>query len=265
MTLSSSKNGFLTRLAAAAMVLLAGASASAATVNFSSLETLLHAPTDMMAAKTALWTGWLTQLYENNMPYIELTNGANDPAINQFTMTIGDEDYQFSNEFKNKTWTNSYPFAADGSYALLGFSTPDVELTSSITDGGNQLVIDFGAGGLQPGETVRFQVDINADPDAEGAMIFADYTSVFFTPNDDDGPSSFVTIDFAGTDLDASGSLTNPSIPTEVAQFFQSPRPYRTPQTPPEVPPTTFERVPEPTGVLLASLALVGLAARRRG
>lgn len=264
MNYQTMKSSFLGRISAVVLSLVAASSASAAMVQFSSIETLLADPDDMMAAKTALWTGWLTQLYEGNMPYIEITNDADDPAIEQFTMSIGDENYQFSNEFQHKTWTNSYPYAADGSYALLGFSTPDVELTSSIVDGGNTLVVDFGAGGLQPGETVRFQVDIDADPGVEGMMLYADYTSVFFNA-DDPTQNSFVEFDFVGTDIDASGTLSAASIPTEVSQFFQAPRPYSVPQTPPPVPPTTFDRIPEPTSVLLASLAIAGLATRRRG
>lgn len=256
----SKKTGFVRRLSAAMVMLLAAVSAQAATVNFSSLETLLADPTDMMSAKTALWTGWLTQLYENNMPYIEITNDADDPAITQFTMTIGDADYQFSNEYKNKLWTNSYPYQADGTYALLGYSTPDIELVGSIADNGDTLVIDFGDGGLQPGETVRFQVDIDRDPDAEGAMLFADYTSVFFT-DDSEGSNSFVTMDFAGTDNDASGFLSgSPTGGNDV----QVPRPYSEEQVPPMVPPTSLDPIPEPTSVLLVSLAAMGLAARRR-
>lgn len=255
------KTGFLKRLSVAMVLLLASVSAQAATVNFSSIETLLADPDDMMSAKTALWTGWLTSLYEANMPFIEITNDADDPAIEQFTMTIGDTDYQFSNEYQNKLWTNSYPYAADGTYALLGYSTPDVELVGSITDDGDTLVVDFGDGGLQPGETVRFQVDIDRDADAEGAMLFADYTSVFFT-DDEDGQNSFVTMDFAGTDNDASGFLSGSP---EGGNDVQVPRPYSEEQVPPTVPPTSLDPIPEPTSVLLLSLAALGLAARRRG
>ncbi len=250
-------NHIKTRLFSFLSVLLAVASAQAATINFSSLETVLADPDDKNSMMTALWTGWATQLYEYNMPFIELTNESDAPApIMSFTMTIGDEDYQFSNEFFRKGNTNSHPYPADGSWAIAGYSTPDVDFTSSIADDGNELTVDFGDVGLQPGETVRFQVDI--DRDREGLMMFADYTSVFFG-------KSKISLDFAGIDQDPT-EVTLPALPVsaDVAMFLQNPRPYNVMQPIDVFPDTTIDVIPEPTTTLLASLAAIGFVARRR-
>lgn len=257
-------NHFKTRLFSLLSVLLAAASAQAATINFSSLETVLADPTDMNSKMTALWTGWATQLYEYNMPFIELSNEADSPAaISSFTMTIGDTNYGFSNEFFRKESTNSFPYPADGSWAIAGFSTPDIDFTSSIADDGDTLIVNFGNGGLQPGETVRFQVDIDRDDDEGGMMLFADYTSVFVRSG---GPNSVISLDFAGIDQDPAPFML-PDLPVSngVAQFLQTPRPYNVMQPIDVFPDTVIDPVPEPSTVLLASLALAGFAARRRG
>lgn len=240
----------------------------AATINFSSLETVLADPEDKNSKMSALWTGWVTQLYEYNMPFIQLANESDAPyAIQSYTMTIGDTDYEFSNEFWGKDNTNSYPFAANGEYAITGFSTPDVDFTTSIADDGDTLVIDFGPDGLAPGEVVRFQVDIDADDDApQGTMMYADYTSVFFEANggDDISGNSDIELAFIDTDITAQVTLPNPSVDASIAQFFQAPRPYSQMQMTPQFPATPFDVIPEPTTGMLAGLAMAGLVARRR-
>lgn len=243
-------------LAAAAT---AAPATQAVTINFSSLEQVLVDPDDMLSLKAAMWTGWSTQVYENNMPFIEVANEADSPSpITRFTMTIGDTDYQFSNEFLRKDNTISYPFPADGTYAIAGFSTPDIEFTSSITDGGDTLVIEFGNGGLQPGELVRFQVDINKDPGSTGTRVFADYPSVFFGDT-----NSSVRVDFANPDLFAEATLPDLAVSPEVAAQLANPRPYSQMQEIDIFPSIPLDVVPEPTTALLACLG-VGFIARRR-
>lgn len=255
-------------LAAFAAMLAIAPATQAATINFSSLETVLADPDDMNSKMSASWTGWLTQAYEYNMPFIELTNDGDAPfAIRTFTMTIGDTDYEFSNEFWGKENTNSYPYVANGEYALTGFSTPDVDFTTSIADDGDTLVIDFGPDGLAPGEVVRFQVDIDPDEDAPaGTRMYADYTSVFFQTNggDDISGNSNIELAFVDTDVTAAVTLPNPTVDGSITQFFQTPRPYSEMQMVPQFPATPLDVIPEPTTGLLAGLAIVGWSARRR-
>ncbi|MEM9753993.1 MAG: hypothetical protein AAF916_11505 [Planctomycetota bacterium] len=252
----------MTRLS---LILLAAAATTTAStahavrINFSSLETVLADPDDMMSLKAAMWTGWATQSFEYNMPFVEVANDANAAsAVTRFTMTIGDTDYQFSNEFLRKDSTNSYPFAADGSYAIAGFSTPDVEFTSSIADAGDTLIVDFTDGGLQPGEVVRFQVDINKDPGSTGTRMFADYPSVFFGDTNSD-----VRVDFADPGVFAQDTLPDLAVSPAVAAQLATPRQYTDSQEIDIFPSIPLNVVPEPSAALL-SVVGVGLACRRR-
>lgn len=250
-----------------AVMLAAAPAVQAATINFSSLETVLADPMDKNSKMSALWTGWVTQVYEYNMPFIELTNESDAPyAIDTYTMSIGNTNYEFSNEFWGKDNTNSYPYAANGEYAITGFSTPDVVFTTSVTDGGDTLVVDFGPDGLQPGETVRFQVDIDADENSEGMMMYADYTSVFFNANggDDISGNSNIELTFVNSTDTSQLTLPNYEVDGSIAQYFQSPRPYQQMQMAPEFPATPFGFVPEPTTGLLAGLAVAFAVTRRQ-
>lgn len=252
------------RAAAALIAALCPLSASAATLNFSNIEVALVDPDDYDSMSIALWTGWLTQLYEYNMPFIELANTAeNAVPIEQFTMTIGDTGFSFSNEYLNKEWTNSYPFPADGTYAVAGFSTQDIEFTGTVADDGNLLIVDFGDGGLQPGETVRFQVDIDRDAPESGAL-FAEYTSVFFG-NGDETPNSEITLSYAEVEgqIIPNSVITLPDFDTTVD--VQTPRPYTVMQPIDVFPDTTIDIIPEPTAALLAMLATIGAGLRRVG
>lgn len=256
---------FAQRVFFAGALLLGAVSAQAVTINFSSLEQVLADPDDTNSKMSALWTGWATQLYEYNMPFIEIENDSAF-AVERFTMTIGDENYQFSNEFLRKEDTNSYPFPADGSWAIGGYSTPDIEFTSSIADNGDQLVVDFGDGGLQPGEVVRFQVDIDRDPPGDGMMMFADYTSVFFQPSGDDTSSnSMLSFEFDGIAQPSTLRLPNLGVSGNVAQFLQNPRPYNVMQMIDVYPGTTLDVIPEPTTAVLTLLAAAGIVGRRVG
>jgi hypothetical protein len=249
---------------------IAAPAAAQTTINFSSLETVLVNPMDMNNKMTALWTGWGTQVYEYNMPFIELRNASNSPfAVETFRMTIGDTDYKFSNIFAQKENTNSYPFAANGEYAITGFSTPTIDFETFIELSGDQLVVDFSErGGLQPGEVVRFQVDIDRDVAGVGKM-YADFPSVFFTPNggSDTSGNSVVTLSYVGTDQTTTNTLPNFAMSDATTGFLTTPRPYSIMQ-PIDVFPDTpigFPEIPEPAAGLMAMTAMAALAARRRG
>lgn len=257
----------MARMLTALAVTITAGSAQAVMISFSNLETVLADPDDKDSMMTALWTGWATQLYEYNMPFVELVNDADAPsAIEEFRMSIGDTDYQFSNEFLRKEDTNSYPYEANGEYAITGYSTPDIDFTTSVEQDGDILVIDFGPDGLAPGETVRFQVDINGDNSE--MMVFADYLSVFMTPNggDDTSNNSVIEVTYVDPEITADPlTLPNFTVSSDVVSFLQSPRPYSTMQPIDVFPGTTIDPIPEPTAGLLALLAAASFATRRRG
>ncbi|MGL4514762.1 MAG: hypothetical protein ACRCT8_16865 [Lacipirellulaceae bacterium] len=243
----------------------AGASHAVATLNFSSIETVLADPSDSMSKMHASWVGWQTQVYEYNMPFIKLENTADSPAILQYKMTIGDKNYRFSNEFKNKAKTNSWDIPANGAFALLGKSTPSISFTSLVEDGDDTLVLNFGNGGLQPGQRVIFQVDIAPNAGATNMQMFSPYTSVFFTPNGHSTTNnSVITIDYAGVTPNSVVTLPNFAIDSSAVVSLSTPRPYNQMQMVPVFPDTTIPSIPEPASLALVA-SVLGLATGRRG
>jgi hypothetical protein len=113
------------------------------------------------------------RMNDRNMPYLELTNDADsDGPITEFHLTIGDERFNFAN--KNL-----------GMYAMLGSSTKNFQIESStVNNAGNELVVKILGGGLQPGDLIRFKVDLDVDA-AFAGQFFAhpDYRTVLFDMN----------------------------------------------------------------------------------
>jgi hypothetical protein len=108
-------------------------------------------------------------MVSRNMPFIELLNDGDATAapITQLHMTIGNTQYHFADEFL-------------GDFALLGTTTPDVQIQSSIASGGDELIIDILNGGLLPGDLLRFKIDIDPDVPSGGTSDYADYRNVLF-------------------------------------------------------------------------------------
>ncbi len=250
--------------------------AAAVTVNFSNIEMALANPENFaddatpdqkMAGMNTLWVGWQTQVYEYNMPFIEVANTNANLSISEFRMTIGDTNYQFSNEFLHKDKTNSSPFPANGDYAITGYSTPSIQFTSSIENGGDVLALNFGNGGLKPGEVVRFQVDINADNLDPGMMYFAPYTEVFFNKDGIIGEvepdNSIVAIEFVEDTPGVSAQIPNYQVTHAVDAL--DPRDHADMQMIDLLPPLNIiEEVPEPSALILLGIAGIGATLNRR-
>jgi hypothetical protein len=141
------------------------------TVKITEKELKLEHPTDMAWDKALMWDLGFQRMNDRNMPYVEVANAANSTApITEFHMTIGDNRFNFANDHL-------------GTYALLGHTTPGFQLTSS-TIGGNELVVNIGNGGLQPGELVRFRIDLDVDaPNSGGLFEHPDFRTVLFDMN----------------------------------------------------------------------------------
>lgn len=248
-------------LALTTLLIGSATATKAVTINMSSLEIILSDPTDSMGLHmVALWAGWQTQVYEYNMPFIEVSNGIGDPTISQFRMTIGDPDYQFSNIFQFKDSTNSWNVPVTGDPALLGSSTPGIPISSSLEDGGDTILVDFGPAGLGPGETVRFQLDIDMDPGSIGTMMFADYTSVFINNGND--PNSVVTLSFLNSMQTASAEFPDAIVPLSLGGPTQA-RDYGTMQPEFGVG-IDLNPIPEPTAMGLMAIAAAACSVVRR-
>lgn len=256
-------------LAAAFAATLAAAPlrSQAATINFSSLETVLSDPSNMDDKMLALWTGWMTQLYEYNTPFIQITSEADDlQPIKEFRMSIGDTNFFFDTAFLGKGQTNAAHIPTTGFPALAGSSNPDLDFTSFVTNGGDELVIQFAGDGLGPGESAIVQVDISPDDPTDVANRLASYSTVFFNVNagDDITGNSIVTLEYGNGQM-ASVQLPNLSLDSDMAPSVSAPRPYATMQTnTPLVPLDIEDPIPEPTTGLLALGGLMLASARRR-
>jgi len=142
-------------------------------LKISEREKAFRPATDVMAMKALMWDMPFSRMAARNVPFLCLTNESETASISQFKMTIGDEQFNFGNSIF-------------GSYARLGKDTPGLSIASSIQDGGNTLIVDFLNGGLAPGATINFQIDLDVDAAFAGAFYkHPDYRTVLFDMNGD--------------------------------------------------------------------------------
>jgi len=129
--------------------------------------------------KPLMWDIGITRNdYYRNMPTLELSNiaAAGSPDIVQFQMTIGDTRFHFNDAFL-------------GVAALIGESTMEYDLTSSISPDGNLLTVNIqkqgGSGGVAPGAEVRFRIDIDVDAGLTDPpfYMYPDFRTVLFDKN----------------------------------------------------------------------------------
>ena len=88
-------------------------------------------------------------------------------------LLIGDVQFHFGNSLM-------------GMYAKLGKDTPGFNLSSTVENSGDTLVVNFLNGGLAPGATVNFQIDLDVDTQfANSFFTNPDYRTVLFDMNGD--------------------------------------------------------------------------------
>jgi hypothetical protein len=134
-------------------------------------------PTMMMSMESDF--GPTRNDYYRSMPTLELQNmGAAGAAdILKFEMTIGDTRFHFDDSLI-------------GAAAVVGNHTTDFDLTSNISPDGNLLTVTFakqGGGGVAPGESVHFRIQLGLDEGVTGPRFyeFPDFRTVLFDKNGD--------------------------------------------------------------------------------
>jgi hypothetical protein len=132
---------------------LAVTSTDSFTVRVSEKQGALLDPSGSMMSYMARDLGF-DRMISRNRPFLELTNDAasNDP-ISEFHLALGDSRFNFN-------------CAALGACAMLGKldePKPVFTLASATSDGGDQLDLTIGNGGLLPGQTVRFRIALGFD------------------------------------------------------------------------------------------------------
>jgi hypothetical protein len=142
---------------------------------------------DPMWNKWLMWDIGFQRMVDRNMPYVEITNESLVP-ITSFHLTIGDNRFNFA--------------PVQGSnLAVLGSTSPaGVSITSHActvncqeSNPADELVVDIGGTGLQPGQLVRFKIKMGIDPDfaatyaASFGSSLPDYRTVLFDINSNGG------------------------------------------------------------------------------
>lgn len=232
-------------------------------LKISEREKAFRPATDAMAMKALMWELPSSRMFARNVPFICLTNESATASISQMKMSIGDTQFHFANSLM-------------GMFAKLGKENNDgFSISSSVEDNGDTLVVNFLNGGLAPGKTINFQIDIDVDA---GLPFYKnpDYRTVLFDmngdnhyqsagivhdPSSDDNAKVWITFSQAGMPsvttlpvafedpaiLDGSAGFVN----SNMARYGQS-DPIRA------FPLSGGELIPEPSA---AALCLLGLAA----
>jgi hypothetical protein len=120
-----------------------------------------------------------------SMPFIEITNTGSDP-ITEFHLSIANE--RLTCATCNISRFDFAPVQGND-FAVLGRTTPGVELTSTTNADRDELILNLGGGGLAAGEMFRFKVNLDVDPSfaAQYAALFGasqpDFRTVLFDMN----------------------------------------------------------------------------------
>jgi len=217
---------------------------------------------DPMWSKWLMWDIGFQRMKDRNSPYFEITNAASsvDP-ITQVHITVGDNRFNFA--------------PVNGSdLVALGSTTPGFTLSSNtLSNLGDELVVNIGGAGLAPGESVRFKVKLGIDPSfaANYAASFGsslpDYRTVLFDMNGinvydgnvvnnstKDNSQAFVIFD---TNIQSNTStFADETVP--VGQFFNNNIRAYSQLDPVNLFQLQGQSVPEPTSVGLAMLGIMG-------
>ncbi|MEX2091363.1 MAG: hypothetical protein WD971_01735 [Pirellulales bacterium] len=185
-------------------------------LKISEREKAFRPATDMAAMKALMWELPSSRMFARNLPFICLTNESATASITEFKMTIGDEQFHFANSLM-------------GMYAKLGKDNAVLALSSTVADGGDTLVVNFLNGGIAPGQTVDFQLDIDADAQFANAFFTnPDYRTVLFDMNGDNYYENAGVVNDPSTDDNAEVSITfamsgMPNVTVGPATFADAP------------------------------------------
>jgi len=142
-------------------------------LKISEREIAFRPASDLMAMKSLMRDLPFSRMFARNMPFLCFTNESESASITELKLTIGDDKFHFADSLL-------------GRYAKIGKATPGFSLSSTVEDGGDTLVVNFLNGGLAPGKTVDFQIDIDVDTEfANSIYKHPDYRTVLFDMNGD--------------------------------------------------------------------------------
>lgn len=218
-------------------------------LKFSCKEMVLENPDDPMAMKYSAWDTPTQRIADLNMPFLELTNESiSEAPITEFNMTIGDTRFHFSDVYF-------------GDYVKLGDSTPGFTLDASDTATDEDILkVQILNGGLMPGETVRFRVDIDVDPGYPDIFPHQDFRLVFFDMNGSDSTdNSVVSVIFSEGGMTETVMSQLPDFESDNDNYVNNNiRPYSVMEGIDIFRINGSRSIPEPSSIVL--LALSGMA-----
>lgn len=249
-------------------------------LKISEKEKAISDPLNAALQNFLMWDLGADRVMNRNMPYLELANHHSSLPITEFRMTIGDTRFHFDCSMLQQC-------------ALVTDSPSGSAVASSVVPGagdqapneGGELVLNFGNGGLAPGETARFKIALGVD-EAYEFFHRPDFRTVLFDMNginvydgnlhlpngvDPTADNAKVTIKFGtGSNAEIAGpiAIEDYDVVGEAAKYFNNH--FRRYGVMEQV--DTFlviggagSEIPEPSAGLLAVVALVcGLTASRR-
>jgi hypothetical protein len=240
------------------------------------------------------WESWLEgdlgyqRMIARSMPFIEITNTGTDPIV-QFHLSIADEkDTCIPSVTCAVNNTNRFDFAPvqGNDFAVLGRTSPtDVSLTSTTNATRDELIVNLGGGGLAAGDTFRFKINLDVDPNfaAQYKALFGDsqpdFRTVLFDMNRVNVYDNNLVQEsqVSASDNARAWVVTDPG---EGSNITSEPIIFEDPNVDPEVASIINDRlrsgcccvsdpvlifIPEPSSAGMVLLALAGALLRRSG
>jgi hypothetical protein len=235
------------------------------------------------------WESWLEgdlgfqRMIARSMPFIEITNTGTDPIV-EFHLSIANEKCSPSGICTgNESTRFNYAPVQGNEFAVLGRTSPEaVSLTSTINATRDELILNLGGGGLAAGETFRFKINLDVDPNfaAQFKALFGDsqpdFRTVLFDMNGTNVYNNDV-VQVTSADNAKAWVVTDPA---EGSNITSDPIIFEDPNVDPEVASIINDRlrsgcccvsdpvlifIPEPSSAGLVILAVAGVLLRRSG
>jgi hypothetical protein len=209
------------------------------------------------------WDSSFQRLADRNMPSVEITNNnLSNANIVGLRLTIGDTRYNFGSSIF-------------GSPAKIAKSDGTTTLSSVNTNAGNGslagdiLNITLGGGGIAPGDSFRFKIDLDVDAGQVGLYPHPDFRRVLFDMNGVNPSDNMIVTAIYSDAMASTLSLTLEDYDVEgpQSQFFnQNLRPYSVMEGVDVFggPVLTENEIPEPATLALVALAGLGLVVGKR-